>query len=575
MTDFYRDRGQKDWLEKVTGDMIMAGQRRTNSWGEIWSSGLNQTYNNQRTGTTGVTDENGNPVDTDIQINFAWPNMMQETAIQAQRRPQIFVEPHDEQEEDSEQSEKWQGILQHQYMHELGMPELNNAASIDAFCFGLYIAKVFWEPQAEWDIKNRRWIGKPQANLLFPPYFGADPEAEAIDLATSYVYSGRRVSLDWVLRRWGTSPEMEQKITDAAEKDPYNTEYARAMNDAWNPSFEPYGTSEAELASSFQKDGGQDLSQRSSRGRLMRMITAARGYGMSGDKDNYTGRPRKLTLFEVYFRDLTEAQKEDVKPITGEELQDSGAIEKYTDGSWHVGNPEAFKVSAPHLQEGDLVTSRDWPTRTNKWREPTFPRGRFVLKIGQDLVLNPKEEDQVYPYKRWPYITGVFHQLPHIWEGLNGTEMSENLQTMINSTYTTLLNLIKYHGDPTLEVDKSNMADPDANIERGPGAMVEVAPGKMGKVAQFIERHRGHRNLFAFLFANQRADGNRLIAQVRARQPVESVALIGVEQVVGDHGVEQLAFHFDARLAQHGDVELQIVPGLFNGFVFKNGFERF
>jgi len=281
---------------------------------------------------------------------------------------------------------------------------------------------------------------------------------------------------------------MEQKITDAAEKDPYNTEYARAMNDAWNPSFEPYGTSEAELASSFQKDGGQDLSQRSSRGRLMRMITAARGYGMSGDKDNYTGRPRKLTLFEVYFRDLTEAQKEDVKPITGEELQDSGAIEKYTDGSWHVGNPEAFKVSAPHLQEGDLVTSRDWPTRTNKWREPTFPRGRFVLKIGQDLVLNPKEEDQVYPYKRWPYITGVFHQLPHIWEGLNGTEMSENLQTMINSTYTTLLNLIKYHGDPTLEVDKSNMADPDANIERGPGAMVEVAPGKMGKVAQFIER---------------------------------------------------------------------------------------
>ena len=488
MTDFYRDRGQADWLEKVTDDMIMAGQRRTNSWGEVWASGLNQTFNNQRSGTFGAVDEDGNAVDVDIQVNYAFPNLVQDMAIQSQRRPQVFVEPHDEQEFDEKQAEKWQGILQHQYMNELGMPELNNAASIDAFCFGLYIAKVFWDPHAEWDVSLRRWIGKPQANLLFPPYFGADPECERIDQSTGYVYSGRRVSLDWVLRRWGRDKEMENRIIDAAEKDPYNSEYAKAMNDAWSPSFTPYGTSETELATSFQHDGGQDLSQKSSRGRILKLINAARGYGISGDKDNSAGRPRKLTLFEVYFRDLTEAMKEDVKPLTSEELEDKGAIEQYEDGSWRVGNPEMFKDSAPHLKEGDVVTSRDWPSRTNRAMEPSFPRGRFALKIGQDLILNPKEEDQVYPYKKWPYVTGVFHELPHIWEGLNGTEMSENLQTMINTTYTSLLNLVRYHGNPLLEVDKSKLADPSSAIESSGGGLIEVGAGNIGKAAKFLER---------------------------------------------------------------------------------------
>ena len=487
MTDFYTDREGEDWLQNVTDDMILAGQERTNAWAEIWQSGLSQTFNNQRTGVANKVDKDGQPLNTDIQVNYSWPAMMQETAIQAQRRPLIVVEPHDEQPEDSKEAEIWQGILQHQYLNALGMPELNNAASIDAFVFGLYIAKVYWEAKAEWDLKARKWIGKPQTTLLFPLYFGADPEAEKIDLSTSYVYSGRRVDVDWVLRRWGETKEMRNSILHAAEQDPHNTNYAREMHAAMGPSFWPYGTSETELASSLQHDGAEDLSQRGSRGRLVQMLNAARGFGSADDTRNFNGRPKKLTLFEVYFRDLTEGQKEDVKPIDIKELLYNGSLVKYDDGSYRVGNPEAFKKSAPHLKEGDMPASGDMPLRTDKADEPTFPRGRFVLKIGKDLILNPLEKDQVYPYKQWPYMTGVFHELPHIWEGLNGTEMLENLQTGINTTYTSLLNLVTRHGNPILEVDKSALAKDSEEVVNEPGAILNVKEGKLGKAAAFLQ----------------------------------------------------------------------------------------
>ena len=488
MTDFYEDRGEDDWVVKATSDMVRAGAKRTNAWGAIWSSGINQLFNNQRTGVSGETDEDGNRVNTDVMVNYSWPAYMQEAATMAQRRPLIMVEPHDEQDEDDDSAKLWEGILQHQYLNALKMCELNNAASIDAYCYGIYIAKVFWEPKAEWDLKARQWIGKPQANLLYPPYFGADPEAETIDSSTSYLYSGRRVDLGWVLRRWGKTTEMKTAIMKAAESDPFNAEFMRDMNDSWGPDFSPHGVSEDHMASSFQREDASDLKNQGSRGRIVNMINSARGFGGSDDKDNRAGRPRKLTLFEIYFRDLTESQKNDVAAIDKEELIDKGALVSMDNGQLVVGNPEAFKKSAPHLKEGDVPRSIDMPMRTDQAYEPDFPRGRFVIKIGEELVLNPDPADQVYPYRQWPYVTGVLHELPHIWEGMNGSEMSENLQTFTNSTYTAMLNLIKYHGDPTLITDKSNLADPKEDIETGPAKIINAAPGQIDKVAKYLDR---------------------------------------------------------------------------------------
>lgn len=487
MTDFYEDRNQEDWLANVTEDMILAGQERTKAWSTIWSSGLNQVYNNQRSGIK--ADDN----DVDIQINQSWPAMMQETALQAQRRPMIKVEPHDEEQSDEDAAKFWEGHLQHRWVTDLDMGAINEAASLDAFCYGLYIAKVYWEPKAEWDEKNRRWVGRPIVNLMFPPYFGADPEAEKIDMSTSYIYTGRRVSVDWMLQRWGwnandtKNEEMTRMILDAAGEDPYNSDFTREMGSDQGPVIQPHGTSETQMASSFQREDGSDLESISNRGRLVNLINQARGFGSSNDVRNVKGRPRHLTLQEIYFRDLTEGQKTDAQTIPMEELAAQGSIEKRDDEMWVVANPEAFKKSAPHLKEGMVPSSGDMPTRTNEWMEPTFPRGRIVLKIGKDKILNPKESEQVYPYKRWPVVTGVFHALPHLWQGLNGTEMSEGPQYWLNACYTQLLNWINYHGNPQKEVDPSKLAHPEQKVTGHAGGTIEVAPNQLGKAVANLE----------------------------------------------------------------------------------------
>ena len=482
MTDFYTDRDKEGWLESVTEDMLLAGRQVTINWMDYYSSGYNQTYNNQR------TDADPNNEDVDVQVNRMFPAMVQEMAVQAQRRPMIMVEPHDEQGIDAESAKVWEGILQHQYLNELNMVDLNQNASMDAWNFGLYVAKVYWEPKAEWDVDRRVWIGKPQTSLVYPPFFGADPEAEAIDMATPYVFSERRVPIDWVLQRWGTTPEMKAKILKAAETDPYNTDFARQTNNTifgrirnW---FTPSAgaSSQSVLQNAYNRDKGVGLKGSGpSRGRLLELIAGARGLGNQTDIRNYSGSPRYLTLSEIYFRDLTEGQKTDLQDIPREELLDSGALVPHADGTLRVGDPTAFKKSAPHLKEGDVPTIADMPQRKNDLSEPEFPRGRFVLKIGRDLVLNPEKKDQIYPYKRWPYITAVNHRLPHVWQGLNGTEMSEPLQTLINSTYTSMLNWVKFHGNPQKVYEEGAVSD-TKKLTNKPGGMIPMKEGKIDKI---------------------------------------------------------------------------------------------
>ena len=120
------------------------------------------------------------------------------------------------------------------------------------------------------------------------------------------------------------------------------------------------------------------------------------------------------------------------------------------------------------------------PSRSRRFEEPTFPRGRYVIKIGRDLILNPKEADQVYKYSRFPYIVGIHHRLPHIWQGLNGTEMSQSPQTYVNTTFSTLLNYVKFHGNPPTVVEEDALADSQkGKVNKKPGAQIEMKANKI------------------------------------------------------------------------------------------------
>ncbi|MBC8218363.1 MAG: hypothetical protein H8E73_07855, partial [Planctomycetes bacterium] len=177
----------------------------------------------------------------------------------------------------------------------------------------------------------------------------------------------------------------------------------------------------------------------------------------------------------------TEQQRQDVEDIPLAELEAYGSI-YLEDSQWHVGNPEVFKKTNPKLKEGDLFLQIDHPTRSERAMEPSFPRGRFVLKIGKGQIMNPTADEQRYPYKRWPYMTGVYHGLPHVWQGLNGTEMSESVQYWINSSYTALLNFVNYYGNPQTVREENALADENAEVTGKPGGVIVVKETKLDKI---------------------------------------------------------------------------------------------
>jgi len=321
MVDFYKDQADPTYLATITDDMVKAASVPTKEWMEFMDDGVRQVYNDQKTGAV-ISDG-----DEDVQVNGDWPAMMQEVAVQAQRRAMVLVEPHDPEQMDEAAANIWKGVLQHQYVNDLNMQEINKEAAIDAFIYGVYIAKVLWDQKAEWDLEKRIWIRRPVVNLMHPPFFGADPEAEKIDRSTPYVYSGRRVSIDWILQRWGDTPAMRAKILEEVEKDPYNSDSGGGGANRL-PRFGPMGTSETNLDGANQRENQGDLRRinRSNRGRLANLIERSRGMAQNQDIRNYSGTPRNATLLEVYWRDMTAQQQQDVKEIPGDELIADGSV---------------------------------------------------------------------------------------------------------------------------------------------------------------------------------------------------------------------------------------------------------
>jgi len=443
-----------DALKGMTKDMVEAGEEVTKRWSTLWNDGLNYICNNQ---LVGKGRKEGWPA---IQVNYIWPAVRQQWAIEAERRPLIVAIPY--QNKDADIAAFWQGILQYQFKEDLNIPMLGIAASVDAAIYGMYIAKTFWEPEVEWDADAKMWKGAPRTNLVWPPFFGCDPEAEKVDTA-AYVYSKRRVAVDWAITRW---PEYEDEIKTAALEDFDADKIGNFLMGG--------------LQKSYDDDRGTGIPDNPNDGRLADLITRARGVNEYGTKPtDDTGRPQYVTLSEIYFRDYSTTKQEEVEDVTQEELLDREAIYKDDEGIFRVGNVAELGSRNKALKEGDVITRGDWPARvTREYDEPDFPWGRMVFKAGE-TILNPEEEDQVYPYRKWPFTVGVHHVLPHIWQGMNAVEMPRGLQDWINIGGSHILNYVKYFGDPITIIEDGGLAE-GKKLNAAAGAVWRVK--KMSKV---------------------------------------------------------------------------------------------
>jgi len=447
------DSSRNQWLIDATRAMVHQARAETDGWITLWQDALNYVFNNQ---LAGKKRKEGWPA---VQANYIFPAVIQEIALHAQRRPRILARPYEQ--SDLEAAEVWNGLLQFQYDEVLDMAMLNIAASLDAKVYGIYVAKTLWEPKAFWDTEQRRWIGEPRANLIRPEFFGADPEAEKLRDA-QYVYSQRRVSTQWAMNRW---PDFADQIQQAAHEQ---------REDMYQQFTIP----------GYDRDRDKDEGIPSTtEGRLVNLLTRFRDTQQAPipTKSKPDGIPPKVTLTEVYFRDLEERDGKDPQAIPAKELESQGAI--YLENEvWKVGNPEFF---GGRYKEGEVFSDADWPTEDmGVGPEPVFPYGRYVLKVGEgegETILNPEEKAQVWPYRRWPYVVGVNHILPHTWRGLNATEMPKGLQDWMNISFSHLLNYVKFFGDP-LVLKEEGAVKAGTKLKVKAGAIWNLLRGGMNKI---------------------------------------------------------------------------------------------
>ena len=84
-----------------------------------------------------------------------------------------------------------------------------------------------------------------------------------------------------------------------------------------------------------------------------------------------------------------------------------------------------------------------------------------------------------------------------------------------------------------------------------------------------LHRHFTHRALPLTARPDERLDGDGAITEIGLGEVIHVVTQFGVEQVVGDHRVEEWAVDSDAVFDQHHEVELDVLPHLTDSGVFE------
>jgi len=457
-----------DELNDRLDEMIEQARADSQGWAELAEDAYDYTFGNQ---LKRVPVRDGWER---IQLNYLFPAMAQQGAMMAQRKPLLVAAP--EQPDDAEAARFWQGLLRWQFDSELGMPSIARAAVLDAWLWGHYVAKVYWEERAEWLDEEKRWRGAPRVVLLEPDKFGVDPDAEKADIASAgFILCQRRMLLAKAVQRW---PARKEEIEEAAAdvEEPDNDPVAAA-----------FMRTRIESRTEQSDDGIQETLVRESR--LVELLRRARGYETpaSAAADERTGLPRWVTVTECYFHDGALKSGQIDEPVPREDLLASGQAAVAADGTLVVADPAAFGGG---LEPGAPLDPARWPKRiVRRWDdEPEFPYGRHVLRIGKRLILNPAEADQRWAFRRWPYVVGVAQALPHTWRGLNGVEMAIGLQDAVNADGAHLATWIKQHSDPVTLVEEGVIAgDPEnrkisARLKARAGAIWKLVKGGLGRI---------------------------------------------------------------------------------------------
>lgn len=443
-------------LNTFLDDIRDVGMIITKEWMNIWHTAIQYAWGMQLQGWN--LKENWEYV----VLNRIYPLMFQTIAKLAGNNPKILTHAWDDEKEGAtEYAEKWAGHLQYLWEspYELNMRLKLIKGLLDCAVFGYMVGKTQWElkPNGGWDDTSKTWIGKPDQYFIHPGLFWCDPSAENLANAEN-CGTKRRVKLEWAQNRW-------PKYKDEIEKQAYTATDARY-------------TAGDMISYKDQKGTTLSLSRQNMFSKLVSLIlNRGTATGDSSTIDLIAGDKQKyVDIEEIYWRDYSENHIKIEDNIAEEVLERQGTIVKE-------------EITGLFIDPKTNAPLKDWPKQIiNEYREPIFPNGRFVLRIGR-TILNPKEKDQVYKESRWPFTVMPYHILPHMWQGGNAVEMSRNNNDFLNITISSMVNQVRRTADPTKIIEAGALAksrDGKVRSKRdaitGLGRIIIAARGKIKSI---------------------------------------------------------------------------------------------
>lgn len=430
--------------------MREAGFRSTRERQEIYQDGLKYLYGNQLEGQT------IKPGWDHIVVNYIFPSVMQELAYQTQRHQTVIANAVTRKSEAArERARVWKEHAQFLYKHQLKMPMLLLRAALDAKITGKFILYNYWDPHAEWDEDAQEWVGALANRLVRAQYVGVDPECGDDPLKGRYIITRRGIAIEEAVTRW---PEYKEQL-----------EAAKGAHD------EKWFLHDIPLAAApYDDTADQTISRDASdtSTRLASMLLSAyhqQASGQSGTPDG--GGSQYVPLEQYWFKDSSIRTATGKEPIPEEELLEEGRI---------APDPDPKRGGFVDAQTGEPMLHSNWPTQSTTRPIPEFPRGRFILRVGE-TILNKDRKDQVWRYRRWPFAFGYNQVLPHVSEGLNATEMAKNLQDRVNLAERHVMNIVKFFSDPVTYFEEGAFADGGLPVNRA-GAARKLNKGGLKKI---------------------------------------------------------------------------------------------
>lgn len=409
---------QKELLRRID-ELETAGMKQTAEFYSVFQEGLRYFFSEQDMGYRKNKDWDY------VVLNYIWPSTMQEIAKLAKNNPKIIGLPRGD--DDTESAEVWEGATRWQWQTKLRMRLKQILEIFDGKICGYSVSRIYWDTRDHWSPEQRQWLGDVRYRLWHPQAFWANSEE---DINEGDCGSVRYVPLDWAIQHWPSKKADLEAVAEESKEEEF-------LN---------FGDEKFRSAIS----GGVLVETDDEEGQLKKVSnTIADIVLRSGNLD--TDRVVKMVrISETFMKDYSESKQKETQPVPPEKLIEQGLVR--IDEMRRLIDT---KTGLPYAPE-------EWPTEVvAEWDEPKFPTGRYLLSVGEGegrVLLNPKEEEQVWPFSIWPFVIKPHYPLPHMWQGSNAVSMYKSCQDTINIAASHLLNNLKQFGDPKVVVEDGAIA---------------------------------------------------------------------------------------------------------------------